>query len=182
MQKIYGKTDADGWVMETVSMDAFYVPSDSSLIELIGWLGHPEKGNSIRPRVVAGAVQYQDPRNLDQIRAEKWSELKTHRSTLDYLPMNVDGIDLDATDLARVDFLGAILSMQIKGQTARAWRCTDNVMRDLTLAQIIQAGMGIADRRDDLIRISDTLYQALQTATTADEVSAIVWPTPTTAT
>ena len=162
-------------------MDALYVPSDSSLIELIGWLGHPEKGSGIRPRVVGGLVEYQDPRTLDQIKAEKWAELKAHRSALDYLPITVDGIELDTTDLARVDFLGAILSMQITGQTARPWRCTDNVMRDLTLAQIIQAGVAISDRRADLIGISDALYQAIHAANaTAADISAIVWPTPTT--
>lgn len=74
--------------------------------------------------------------------------------------------------------MGALMAMQITGQVERAWRCSDNVMRTLTLDQITRAGIAVSDRRQALIDISDTLSQAIAAAQTAEEVAAIEWPAP----
>lgn len=118
-----------------------------------------------------------DPRSLVQCRADRWAELKAHRLELDVAPIEVaEGIMIDADMQARSDIMGAIMTMQLTGTTTREWRCVDNVMRWLTLAQIISAGVAVATRRSTLIKTSDTVFQALEAASTLEEVYAVTWP------
>ncbi|WP_067070441.1 DUF4376 domain-containing protein [Roseateles chitosanitabidus] len=115
--------------------------------------------------------------DLDGARARQWALVKQTRDSLDAQPVAVDGIQLDADPSSRVDILGAIMAMQLGNETERVWRCTDNVMRTLTLDQLVRAGRAVAARRQALIEQSDALAQQIQNAQTVEAVTAVVWPT-----
>lgn len=124
---------------------------------------------------VAG-FHWRDPRSVEQCRADRWDEIKAQRDLLDWAPIEVaTGVLLDADTQAKQDLMGAIMAMQLTGATSRAWRCADNVMRELTMAQIVSAGVAVANRRSALIATSDALYQALEAATSQEEIAAIGW-------
>jgi hypothetical protein len=175
--KHFGIINSDGWLdgVTTANDDA---PEDDPALTLLPnwtvWPTPPAPG--LRLRQVNGSLIWQDPRTLEQVRSAHWAALKAARAAKDYAPITIDGIELDTADASRMDFMGAIMSMQITGQASRPWRCSDNTMRDLTLAQIMSAGIGIADRRSALIGVSDVLYQQVNAAQSIADVLAIEWP------
>lgn len=122
-------------------------------------------------------VEADDAADLEVARTRRWAAIKDHREARDNAPIELSDFALDADQTSRMDIMGAVMAMQINGQTSRQWRCADNVMRELTLAQLIEAGTAIANRRQSLIETSAALYAQIQAATTAADVAAITWPT-----
>lgn len=113
---------------------------------------------------------------LAGVKARRWSNIKMQRDLLDNAPITHGDFELDADASSRMDLMGAVMSMQITGQASRLWRCTDNVMRELTLSDLLAVGTSIAARRQALIETSDALYQLIQAAETVEQVEAICWP------
>lgn len=116
--------------------------------------------------------------DLEMARVRRWAAIKATRQALDDAPVTHGEFEVDANASSRSDIMGAIMAMQLNGQTTRPWRCSDNVMRTLTLDDLVAIGTAIADRRQQLIEISDALWQQLQAATEVAEVEAVTWPVP----
>jgi hypothetical protein len=114
---------------------------------------------------------------LELLRANRWDEIKAARTAADLQPYPVADFEIDADAQSRQNIMGAIMAMQLTGESTRLWRCADNTMRELSLAQLITAGTGIAARLQQLIEISDQLWQQLQAATTAAGIEAVIWTT-----
>lgn len=126
---------------------------------------------------LAGGIVSAMRDGLDGARARQWANIKQQRELLDNSPIDHDGYQVDAGASSRLDIMGAVMAMQAGGQASRLWRCSDNVMRELLLADLLAIGQAIAARRQALIETSDTLYQQLNAATDATAVAAVVWPT-----
>ena len=109
-------------------------------------------------------------------RARKWVAIKARREQLDEASIAIEDFAIDADSSSRLDVMGAIMAMQLSSQGSRMWRCSDNVMRSLSLSQLIGAGTAIAARRQTLIEVSDALYQQIQAAQTLEQIEAINWP------
>jgi hypothetical protein len=124
----------------------------------------------------AGELHHVDQRPLPQARDERWSAIKAQRAALGFQPVPLRDFALDADAASRLDVMGAVMAMQVSGDTSRLWRCSDNAMRELTLADLLTVGAAIAARRQALIEASDTLFQQIQTAETNAEVDAVAWP------
>lgn len=71
--------------------------------------------------------------------------------------------------------MGAIMGMQLRGESSKYWRCADNVMRELTLEQLIEIGGLIDTRTQDQINSTAVLWSAMVAATTVEQVKAITW-------
>jgi hypothetical protein len=106
----------------------------------------------------------------------RWANIKQTRTMKDEAPIEYGDFSIDADRQSRQDIMGAIMAMQLSSQTSRLWRCSDNTMRELELVDLINIGTAIADRRQELIEISDGLNQELLGADTLEEVLAVVWP------
>lgn len=174
----FATTDESGRVLRVVGVaDAAEAdPNSIQLQTFSGWPEAPHEGAV--PIVAQGVMAWRDERQLEEIKAQRWASIKAHRDTLDFAPYPHGAFEIDADASSRIDLMGAIMSMQITGMASRDWRCADNVMRTLTLAEIVGVGTGIAARRQVLIETSDALYKAIQAATTPEQVAAITWPTP----
>ena len=118
-----------------------------------------------------------DLRSVETARLEQWTSIKQAREELDNAPITHGAFQVDADAHSRVDIMGAIMAMQLGGPSTRLWRCSDNVMRELSLADLVAIGQAIAVRRQSLIETSDALWQQLGAATTVAQVEAVVWPT-----
>lgn len=114
--------------------------------------------------------------DLPGAKARQWANVKQQRDMLDRAPVTLRDFQVDADESSRIDLMGALMAMQLSGQASRLWRCSDNVMRELTTADLGAIGQAIASRRQSLIEISDTLYQQIQAAQTVEDVLAVVWP------
>lgn len=113
---------------------------------------------------------------LARARALRWAEIKAQRQLKDHAPMALRDFEVDADAGSRMDLMGAVMAMQITGQATRLWRCTDNVMRELKVQDLVTVGTAVAARRQALIETSDVLYQQIQAAETVEAVRAVVWP------
>lgn len=148
-------------------------------------LGQLEAALMIGDGDFGGATPISDSgADLEKSRQRQWAEIKARRAQLDNEPIGVAvdaaEIQLDADQSSRIDLMGAVMVMQAAGlgaESMRAWRCADNVMRNLTLADMLAAGAAIAARRQHLIETSDALWQQLQAAETVAAVLAVTWPT-----
>lgn len=114
--------------------------------------------------------------DLPGAKARRWANIKQQRDTLDAEPVPLRDFFIDADESSRMDLMGAVMAAQFSSQAARLWRCSDNVMRELSTADLIAVGQAIAARRQSLIEVSDQLYQQIQAAETVEEVDAVVWP------
>jgi hypothetical protein len=124
-----------------------------------------------------GAATCQSVTDIDTAKRAKWANIKQTRDILDNEPIQFGGFQIDADAKSRTDIMGAVMTMQISGPSSRSWRCTDNVMRTLTLDNLVAVGTAIATRRQGLIERSDALYSLIQSAQTVQAVNAISWLT-----
>lgn len=128
--------------------------------------GSPWEGGTVVPTMAP----------LEEAKVRRWALIKLQREERDNSPIPHNGFEVDADASSRLDILGAITAMQLGGATSRLWRCTDNVMRELTLADISAIGQAIAARRQALIETSAGLYHAIQAAQTVAQLEVISWP------
>lgn len=175
----YAWVDPEGRVDRLLELAGLQPPHDGhSIVHLVPalscWPTPPFDGAVLVWR--DGALAWADHRPVEEARAARWAEIKAHRAALDTAPIEVDGIRIDADERSRIDVMGAVVAMQLTGETFRAWRCSDNVMRVLTADQIQRAGIAIANRRQELIEISDGLARQIEAAASADEVRTVDWP------
>lgn len=169
----YGHFDEAGRLLSV-----FDHPDDTlgliPLPEWVGWGACP--GPGYRYQQVEHTFAWVDQRTLAEARAAAWERVKARRAQLDAMPVRVDDIELDGDERSRIDMLGAVVAMMITGQAERDWRCTDNVMRTLSAAQIQRAALTIADRRQALIDTTDALWQQLLASASNAEADLVVWP------
>jgi hypothetical protein len=166
-------------VASTIASDTEHLEtSDVAVLVLDEAPPWPFHVNTVAAQIVHGEL---DQRPIEQVRAERWEAIKAQRERLhdEQIVVPSQAFSLDADAPSRLDLLGAIAAMQASGDSSRRWRCADNVMRELTLADLLAVGGAIAARRQTLIEISDGLYQQIQAAQTAAQVLAVMWPPPT---
>lgn len=150
---------------------SYYMPWDArSLVDSL------EQAALNMEAFAGGSVEVAGETDLEAAKVRQWARLKQERDMLDFAPIGYNGYEVDADASSRVDIMGAVMAMQAGGQASRLWRCSDNVMRELTLADLLSIGTSIAARRQALIETSDTLWQELQAAATVEDVESIAWP------
>lgn len=117
---------------------------------------------------------------LDAARVRQWARIKQAREILNLSALEIDGIAVDGDERSRQNILGAIVDMQLTDMTSRNWICADNVSRELTAAQLIAFGTGLAARTQALVETSYQLRGEIfdPAKTTVEAVEAVVWPVP----
>lgn len=125
---------------------------------------------------VDGELVWQDSRPLAEARAAAWEAIKAHRTAISTAPYPLRDFELDADELSIDRITRAVVLMSAMGLPEQPWRCADNAMRTLTLADLLAVGAGIGARLTAAIETSDGLWQQLQAAQTHAEVAAVEWP------
>ena len=148
-----------------------YAPFDGRAL-----IGQFEQAALAVEALAGGVVEAEGETDLEASKVRQWTKLKQERDARDFAPIGHADFEVDADQQSRMDIMGAVMAMQAGGQASRLWRCSDNVMRELTLADLLAVGTSIAARRQALIETSDQLWQQLHAAQTVDEVEAVVWP------
>lgn len=163
--------DRDAYMQGLPPSFAHYAPFDASAM-----LGTFEQAALGLADLAGGAIEADGDTDLAAAKLRRWATLKTERDARDFAPIAYGEFEIDADQQARIDIMGAVMAMQAGDQASRLWRCSDNQMRGLTLSDLLAAGSAIAARRQALIETSDGLYQQIQSAETAEAVSAVAWP------
>lgn len=77
--------------------------------------------------------QWVDPRTLDDIKAQKWDEIKSQRDQLEFGGFEFDGRNYDSDQVSQGRILGAALA-----GVAQTWTLADNTTVELIALQLQQ--------------------------------------------
>ncbi len=114
------------------------------------------------------AKQWIDPRTLDEIKAQKWAEIKAMRDQLEFGGFEFDGGIYDSDQVSQ----GRIMGAAAAGMD-QVWTLADNTTTYLTanelvqLYQALQMHIAITHQRGRAAR------EAIMSATTKDDVDAV---------
>lgn len=114
--------------------------------------------------------KWRDPRNLTQLKDEKWNQLKQHRNAFEFSGFLFEGFIYDSDQVSQGRILGAVLAGQ-----SQTWTTSDNSTIELTAEQLrslytaLQMHVAIAHERGRIAR------EAIQAATTKEQIEAIVF-------
>lgn len=114
------------------------------------------------------AKQWIDPRTLDEIKAQKWAEIKSQRDQLEFSGFEFEGGIYDSDQVSQ----GRIMGAAAAGMD-QVWTLADNTTTYLTanelvqLYQALQMHIAITHQRGRAAR------EAIMSATTKDEVESI---------
>lgn len=112
--------------------------------------------------------------SLDELKAQKLTELKTIRDTEEVKPIEYNGNLFDFDDKARDRINSAIIALSITGQSIE-WTTAGNINVAVTAQDLRNIIAAVALRSNDLhIKYRELKEQVLD-CTTAEEVAEIVW-------
>lgn len=112
--------------------------------------------------------QWVDPRTLDEIKSQKWQEIKKQRDALEFGGFEFDGGIYDSDTVSQ----GRILGASIAG-VEQVWTLADNTTRLLTAAQLqqlyaaLQIHTAAAHERGRIAR------QLIYEATSKEQIKAV---------
>lgn len=112
--------------------------------------------------------QWIDPRSLDEIKAQKWDEIKSQRDQIEFGGFEFEGNVYDSDQVSKNRIMGAALA-----GIDQVWTLADNTTVDLTASQLqqlyaaLQAHIASVHERGRIAR------QLINEAETKEEVEAI---------
>lgn len=113
---------------------------------------------------------WSDMRSLDEVKAYKWEQLKQQRNVLEFGGFEFEGNTYDSDQVSQGRIMGAVMA-----QVDQIWTLANNTTVDLTASQLtqlyqaLQVHIASAHERGRIAR------EAIQAATTKDQVEAIVF-------
>ena len=164
---------------ENAARDNAFIEVDSDTFkEATMYLGYVLKGvwrrlpdrPSIAHEYDYEIKQWIDPRTLDEIKAQKWSEVKQQRNQLEFGGFEYKGNVYDSDQGSQ----GRIMGAAIAG-VDQVWTLADNTTVELSAMQLqqlyaaLQAHIASVHERGRIARL--LIYEA----TTSDEVEAVIF-------
>lgn len=123
------------------------------------------------------SMSWEDLRPLDEVKADKWLEIKLARDAAEHDGFTWDGSVFDSDSDSQTKIIGATqLANMNPASFLMDWTLKDNTVRTLTGAQMIAVGQALGVHVNAQHVLGRTLRQQIEAATTASEVAAIHWP------
>lgn len=144
-------------------------PPSSNMFYRDGWVEMPAQPS---PHFVFDyeIKQWIDPRTLDEIKAQKWAEIKVVRDQLEFGGFEFDGGIYDSDQVSQGRIMGAAMA-----GVDQVWTLADNTTVELSASQLqqlyaaLQAHIASVHERGRIARL--LIYEA----TTSDEVEAVIF-------
>jgi len=121
-------------------------------------------------------IAWIDPRDLDQLKAAKWEEVKSARSNAEYGGFTWDGSPFDSDAASQQRIIGASQLATLNPSAFDIdWTLADNTMRTLNAAEMNAVGMTLGVHVNAQYVHARALRQQIADATTKEAVEAVVW-------
>jgi len=166
LQMIYANEEI---VVLNTPKDGFAVddPPKSNMFYQDGWVEMPAQPS---PYFIFDyeIKQWIDPRSLDEIKAQKWTEIKSQRDQLEFSGFEFEGNTYDSDQVSQGRIMGAV-----SAGVDQTWTLADNTTVNLTASQLqqlyaeLQAHIASVHERGRIAR------QLIFDAETKDQVEAI---------
>lgn len=126
------------------------------------------------------AMAWVDLRDLDAVKADKWTELKAARDVAEFGGFAWDGSTFDSDAISQSRIQGAAqlatLAMLASEGFSIDWTCADNSVRTLSGADMIAVGTAMGTHIGTVHAIGRTLRAAIDAAELVDDLEEITWP------
>lgn len=107
-------------------------PPNSNMFYQDGWVELPTQPS---PHFIFDyeIKQWVDPRSLDEIKTQKWAEIKLHRDQIEFGGFNFDGNIYDSDQVSQGRIMGVVAA-----GIDQTWTLADNTTVELSAAQLHQ--------------------------------------------
>lgn len=112
--------------------------------------------------------QWLDPRSLDEIKAQKWAEIKSQRDQLEYGGFEFEGNMYDSDQVSQGRIMGAALA-----GVDQVWTLADNTTVELSALQLQQLYAALQSHVASVHERGRIARLAIEFAETKEEVEAI---------
>lgn len=121
-----------------------------------------------------------DPRTLQQVKDQKWEQIKRDRDAAINAPLSTPYGVFDADANSRANIANAVLYLQTLEQQGTPgtinWTLADNTTITLNYAEMSEVGLLLGQRTNAAYDTARALRAQIDAATTIPEVEAIHWP------
>lgn len=123
--------------------------------------------------------QWEDPRSLEEIKLQRWAYIKTKREADNIKPLLTTHGTFDADYKSQKGITDAIMLLQTLASlgtpTSIDFTLADNTTTTLTTPQMIEVGLTLGSRTQQLFSKARGLRDSINSANTKEEVEAIEW-------
>lgn len=119
--------------------------------------------------------QWEDPRTLADLKAEKWRNIKANRDAAEHGGFTWDGSVFDSDALSQQRITGAVTLAQMLPAFTTVWTLANNSTRTLSAADMFAVGVALGVHVSTQFLQGQLLRAQIDEAATAQEVEAIHW-------
>ena len=112
--------------------------------------------------------QWIDPRALEEIKAQKWAEIKQQRDHLEFGGFEFEGNIYDSDQISQGRILGAA-----SAGLSQVWTLADNTTVNLTADQLVQIYQALQTHTASVHQRGRTAREVIMSATTKEDVESI---------
>jgi len=122
------------------------------------------------------AREWTDPRNLDELKARKWVDLRTARNAQEFGGFDWDGFTFDSDMVSQQRIAMACQEAQLVGETfSKVWTLADNSFKELSATEIVSVGVAMADHVSAVHEKARNLRSAVILSDSKVELESISW-------
>ena len=112
--------------------------------------------------------QWIDPRTLDEIKAQKWAEIKSQRDQLEFGGFKFEGNIYDSDQVSQGRILGAAFA-----GLSQVWTLADNTTVNLTAYQLVQIYRALQTHTASVHQRGRIAREVIMSATTKEDVESV---------
>ena len=121
------------------------------------------------------AGEWTDPRELQEKKDDKWSEIKAARDAEEFGTFTWDSYTFQCDEVSQQRLQGAVLRAQIDPEQSVDWTLADNTAQTFTATEIKQVGLALAAHVDSCHVKARQVRAQIEAAANETELDAINW-------
>lgn len=122
-----------------------------------------------------GAKAWYDPRTLQQLREEKWAEIKTAKTTAEQGGFCLGSYKFDSDEKAQISLQRAALTAQLNANFSTRWTLADNTTAELDAQALLAVAVALGEHMSRQHEHAAELRGRIEVTNTAAELQQIVW-------
>lgn len=119
--------------------------------------------------------EWQYGTSLEDAKKLRWSKIKANRAEAEYAGFEWDGSRFDSDAISQQRLSGAVMLAQMDPNFTIDWTLEDDTTRTLNQAEMISVGVALGVHVQTGFAKGQALRAQIDTATTQEEVEAVVW-------
>ena len=142
-------------------------PPNPNMFYENGWVDMPAQPSSIH-LFDYDLKQWIDPRTIEQIKAQKWTEIKAERDSLEFGGFAFEGNIYDSDQISQGRILGAA-----SAGLSQVWTLADNTTVNLTADQLVQIYQALQTHTASVHQRGRIAREVIMSATTKEDVESV---------